>query len=135
MQGDDTASVNLSTVKSSIHYKLGDETLSGRVVVYINGQQVGILTVGESQEESVLEFTVPHAGPYNYSIQGIQGVKVYFGEPPNLEVLPHTTQHSGRGIIEIESGKKFLVWLGWRLEGRGSGTPIAELRDMELHGE
>jgi hypothetical protein len=80
---------------------LTPNVLSERVVLTIDGEEIGSITSSNVAPKSTEEFTVPKAGIYNYSVE-LSGIYNSNGK----EVSFHG---QGGGTINIDSGDTFEV--------------------------
>jgi hypothetical protein len=85
----------------SLTNNLTEGALRERIVLTIEGEEVGSVTSNTSVPSSIEEFTVPEAGTYSYSLE-------LFGfYDNNGQEAPFHGQ--GSGVINVESGDIFEV--------------------------
>jgi len=88
-------------ISFSLTNVLMKDVLKERVVVTIEGKELGTITSDISKPSSTTEFTVSKAGMYNYSVEMFS---LY--EDNGKEVSFYS---KGSGTIDIESGDSFEV--------------------------
>ncbi|MCP4131662.1 MAG: hypothetical protein GY754_11850 [bacterium] len=95
------------SVSISISYSLGNME-EGHAVVYIEGRKVGNLHVSESKKNSVINVVLQKAGSYDYSIQARMTIMQVIHSKSGFDA-PFEVESTGRGKLEVENGKKFIV--------------------------
>lgn len=114
----------------TITYELG-KMVKGSAIVYIDGKEVGVLTINKSNPESTIRIVLPKTGTYEYSIQAKMTIMGFLGNDLDLEI-PFEESSSGRGTIEVEANKEFLLTTNnIVLDGKGNHN-FSELEDKAL---
>jgi hypothetical protein len=104
-----------SPVNFTISDVLGDEQVSERMTVVIDGRNVGDLTVNEQYPRSTITVTVPQEGKYNYVLDTSA---VFKGDNAELHGV-------GQGTIDVKPEKAFTArscvngntWIATLMEG------------------
>lgn len=69
---------------------------------------MGVLTLDENKKTDKLTITLPRAGTYDYSIQSRMTVIGIVDPEAGLQA-PFNEESNGRGTIEVEKAKKFIL--------------------------
>ncbi len=121
-----------SPVRIRISYFIGSME-EGRAIVNIDGREVGSLYVDKNKRNSAIDVTLPKPGSYEYSVQAIMTIMGIADLDTGLE-LPFENKSNGRGTIEVEDGKEFILSTNnIELGGAGRNTFYASLSDKSLH--
>jgi hypothetical protein len=117
IQSRDTTPEKVSSppVNFTISDVLGDEQVSERMTVVIDGRNVGDLTVNEQYPRSTITVTVPQEGKYNYVLDTSA---VFKGDNAELHGV-------GQGTIDVKPEKAFTArscvngntWIATLMEG------------------
>jgi hypothetical protein len=117
IQSRDTTPEKASSppVNFTISDVLGDEQVSERMTVVIDGRNVGDLTVNEQYPRSTITVTVPQEGKYNYVLDTSA---VFKGDNAELHGV-------GQGTIDVKPEKAFTArgcvngntWIATLMEG------------------
>lgn len=125
-------SLKQSPARITISYSLGSMK-EGRAIVYIDGREVGSLYVDKNKKNSLIDVTLPKPGSYEYSVQAKMTIMGIADLDTGFE-LPFENESNGRGTIEVEDGKEFILSTNnLALGGGGRNTFYAVLSDRSLH--
>ena len=120
-----------SPASITISYSLG-HMVEGRAIVYIEGREVGSLYIEKSKQSSAIDVTLPKPGSYEYSVQAKMTVMGVVDLDTGFE-LPFEVESNGRGTIEVEDRKEFILTTNnLMLGGDGNNTYYAALSDKAL---
>jgi hypothetical protein len=120
-----------SPARIRISYSIGSME-EGRAIVYIDGREVGSLYVDNNKKNSAIDVTLPKPGSYEYSVHAIMTIMGIIDLDTGLE-LPFENESNGRGTIEVEDGKEFILSTNnLALGGGGRNTFYASLSDKSL---
>jgi len=109
----------------SYHLRNMEESLA---VVNINGREAGRLYVDKSRPRSSIDITLPRSGTYEYSVQARNMIREIVDDT-GFE-LPLINDVYGRGTIEVEAGKEFILTTNTlQLRGGGNNVWVAKLTD------
>ena len=87
-------------VTVTLRDSLGDGQISEQVRVFVNGDEIGTLTVNDHYPSATLAVTVPKEGQYSYVLQA----RAVFADDENgMRELPG----GGQGVINIKAGKTY----------------------------
>ncbi|MEY2516144.1 MAG: hypothetical protein QOJ89_3502 [bacterium] len=110
LRGSDERDVPAGAVTVEITDELGSGQLSERIRVFLDGRDVGVVTVDERAPKARLSVTVPKAGRFAYRLQSTR--QVNGRQPTRVDTTGNVVidGHSSRlDVFSDDEGKTYLV--------------------------
>jgi hypothetical protein len=92
----------------TVLYSIEGMIEAARAVLYLDGKEMGVLTVDKNKKTDKLRITLPRPGTYEYSIQSKMTVMGIVDPETGLQA-PFNEESNGRGTIEVEKEKEFIL--------------------------